>query len=87
MIPESGGEMAYIKNVYGSVPAFLAAWTQTTVSMPSGGAIIALTCGEYVTAPLFEDDCGMSPAIIRKMIAVVVVCKYRCQLHMPSIKT
>ena len=75
LITKSGGDYAYIHEAFGSVPAFLYAWLSILFLRPAGGSIMALTCAEYVMAPFFNDGCGRSPEILRKLTATAVISK------------
>jgi len=43
MIPASGAEYPYLKEAFGTVPAFLFAWTSSIVLKPSAVAIVGKT--------------------------------------------
>ncbi|KAJ3062386.1 b(0,+)-type amino acid transporter 1, partial [Quaeritorhiza haematococci] len=47
MMPTSGGEHPYLMRAYGSLPAFLFAWTGITVTRPGSVAIICVTFADY----------------------------------------
>lgn len=53
MIPESGGEYAYLFRCYGQLYAFLFSWTCNWILKPSGIAIVCLVCGQYITQPFY----------------------------------
>ena len=75
MIPKSGGEHAYLNEVYGPPIAFLFAWTAVIVLKPSALAIISLSFGEYVVQPFYEgSECG-PPVAATKIVAVLCVSK------------
>ena len=76
MIPKSGGEHAYLNEVYGPPIAFLFAWTAIIVLKPSALAIISLSFGEYVVQPFYEgSECG-PPTSATKIVAVLCVSKF-----------
>ena len=76
MIPKSGGEHAYLNEVYGPPIAFLFAWTAIIVLKPSALAIISLSFGEYVVQPFYEgSECG-PPTSATKIVAVLCVGKF-----------
>ena len=77
MIPKSGGEYAYLLDSLHPVFAFLFAWVSAWILKPSGVAVIALTCAEYVLVPLFNDGCGSPPVLETKLLAITVIRKSR----------
>ncbi|KAM3595347.1 uncharacterized protein V6R79_022064 [Siganus canaliculatus] len=72
IIPESGGEFIYILRIYGSCPAFFAAFTSVLLIRPFSHVAKALTISEYVAAPFYNDcdppqlvlKCGAAAAIL-----------------------
>ncbi|KAF9161137.1 hypothetical protein DFQ26_004823 [Actinomortierella ambigua] len=44
----AGGEQAYLKYAFGSLPAFLFSWSSIALLKPAGNAIICVVFGEYV---------------------------------------
>ncbi|XP_052826721.1 Y+L amino acid transporter 2 isoform X1 [Octopus bimaculoides] len=56
-IPDSGADYAYIKEIYGGLPAFLYLWVANVIIIPTGNAITAFTFASYILNPLFP-DCG-----------------------------
>ncbi|XP_071496786.1 b(0,+)-type amino acid transporter 1-like [Diadema antillarum] len=81
MLPKSGGEHTYLNATFGSSLAFVFAWVSITVIRPAGLAIISLTFGQYIVAPIYEGDpCG-APAGIDKMLAgccIILLCVINC---------
>lgn len=73
-IPKSGGDYAYILEIFGPLPAFLRLWVGIVVIRPSLSAIVALTFAEYVVKP-FYPDCPI-PGSTVKLLAAVCICKY-----------
>ncbi|KAK9451913.1 amino acid permease-domain-containing protein [Limtongia smithiae] len=80
-IPLDGGAQAYLRHIFGELPAFLFAWTAITVLKPGSTAIIAIIFGEYV-ARLFGFASGTGatgaagatlPWIVAKTVAVAAV--------------
>ena len=71
IIPESGGEFIYILRIYGSCPAFFAAFTFLFVVKPFGMAAISISIGEYATAPFYV-DCP-PPQLVVKCIAAATI--------------
>ncbi len=75
LIPKSGGDYIYLYEALGPIPAFLYSFMTINFLKTSSLAIIALTCAEYITVPLFDDDCPV-PVMNTKLLAVAIVCKY-----------
>ena len=76
MIKESGGSYAYQRIGLGNPFGYMLAWQTVIALKPSGGAIIALTCSEYILSMFFTDDCGIAPDVMIKILAIIVVCTY-----------
>lgn len=72
IIPESGGEFIYILRIYGSVPAFFAAFTFAIVVKPMGISATAFSIAEYTTAP-FYPDCPAPPLVVKCTAAAVIL--------------
>ena len=53
MIPEAGGEYAYLNRAFGQWAAFLFTWTNTLMVRPVGLAISATVCGQYASKPFY----------------------------------
>lgn len=75
MLRKSGGEYAYIKTAFGSVMAFLFAWSSVLVIKPAIGAILSLIFAEYLLKPFFP-DCKI-PLAAMKIVASLCLRKYR----------
>lgn len=58
LIKESGGEYIYILRTFGSLPAFLFAFTSIIVVRPAGVAAVSLSFAEYALVPFYS---GCSP--------------------------
>ncbi|KAJ8332167.1 hypothetical protein SKAU_G00428470 [Synaphobranchus kaupii] len=52
-IPKSGGDYAYVKDIFGGLAGFLRLWIAVLVIYPTNQAVIALTFSNYVLQPLF----------------------------------
>ncbi|XP_064359438.1 large neutral amino acids transporter small subunit 2 [Dromaius novaehollandiae] len=52
-IPKSGGDYAYVKDIFGGLAGFLRLWIAVLVIYPTNQAVIALTFASYVLHPLF----------------------------------
>nr|XP_002131113.1 large neutral amino acids transporter small subunit 2 [Ciona intestinalis] len=71
-ILESGGDYAYILQIFGALLAFLRLWIAVLIIYPTNQAIIALTFAKYVTFPFFE-TCDSPDAAVRLLAAVCIV--------------
>ncbi|XP_054584045.1 b(0,+)-type amino acid transporter 1-like [Eptesicus fuscus] len=72
LVPESGGEYAYILHTFGSLPAFLVIYTFVLVGRPASIAAISLSFAEYAVAP-FYPGCSSLPQAVLKSMAVTCI--------------
>uniref|UniRef100_A0A8C6H3X3 Solute carrier family 7 (cationic amino acid transporter, y+ system), member 15 n=1 Tax=Mus spicilegus TaxID=10103 RepID=A0A8C6H3X3_MUSSI len=68
LVPESGGDYAYILRTFGSLPAFLVIYVYVLVGRPAGITAVSLSFAEYVLAP-FYPGCSSLPQVIVKIVA------------------
>ncbi|KAG0721504.1 Y+L amino acid transporter 2 [Chionoecetes opilio] len=77
MIPQTGGNYAYLYEAYGSFPAFIYLWTTVTIIVPGGRAVMALTFANYVLQPFFPDGQPPPDSALRLVgIALMVILTY-----------
>lgn len=62
-IPRSGGDYAYVKEIFGGLTGFLRLWIAVLVIYPTNQAVIALTFANYVLHPLFPDCAAPEPGL------------------------
>lgn len=73
LIPKSGGQYYYFREVYGDWMGFVYLFSWAFFVIPSGMAVIALTCAEYIAALFFNDGCGSAPQVIIKLLATTLL--------------
>lgn len=74
MIPKSGGDYAYISQIYGPMMGFLFLWVSLLITQPVHNAIQSITFANYILAPIFE-GCD-SPDSATRLLAAGLLCKF-----------
>lgn len=72
ILPESGGEYIYLLRIYGSLPAFFAAFTFAIVVKPMGISAAAFSIAEYATAP-FYPGCPPPQLLVKGIAAAAIL--------------
>lgn len=72
LVPKSGGEYAYILQIFGSLPAFLVIYTFVLLVRPAAIAAISLSFAEYAVAP-FYPGCSSLPQAVLKAVAAICI--------------
>lgn len=71
-IPKSGGDFAYIKEAFGSLPAFLFLWVALFIIIPAGNAVAALTLATYMLKPFYKGVCEPPDDSLRLVAALAI---------------
>ncbi|XP_074787271.1 large neutral amino acids transporter small subunit 2 [Athene noctua] len=71
-IPRSGGDYAYVKEIFGGLVGFLRLWITVLVIYPTNQAVIALTFGAYALYPLFP-TCPPPQSALRLLAAACLL--------------
>ncbi|KAK4318153.1 hypothetical protein Pmani_010844 [Petrolisthes manimaculis] len=72
MIPQSGGNYAYIHEAYGPLPAFMLLWMSVTIGIPSSRAITSLTFANYLLQPFFPVG-QEPPQLPLRFVAILLI--------------
>jgi APA family basic amino acid/polyamine antiporter len=74
MMPRAGGEYAYLREIYGPLPAFLTGWTSFFVGFSAPIAASAVAAGEYLSAAFFPADAPLpGRQLAPRLLAVLLV--------------
>ncbi|XP_002915050.1 b(0,+)-type amino acid transporter 1 [Ailuropoda melanoleuca] len=73
LVPKSGGEYAYILQIFGSLPAFLVIYTFVLLFRPAAIAAISLSFAEYAVAPFYPGCSSMPQAVLKGVAATCIL--------------
>ncbi|XP_057692255.1 asc-type amino acid transporter 1 [Corythoichthys intestinalis] len=71
-IPKSGGDYAYVTEIFGGLLGFLLLWSAVLIMYPTTLAVIALTFSSYVLQPVFP-ECAPPYAATRVLSATCLL--------------
>ncbi|XP_077373984.1 asc-type amino acid transporter 1 [Festucalex cinctus] len=71
-IPKSGGDYAYVSEIFGGLLGFLLLWSAVLIMYPTTLAVIALTFSSYVLQPAFA-ECAPPYAATRALSAACLL--------------
>ena len=72
LIPISGGEYAYVREIFGPFPAFLILWMNVTLLAPVTVAVSGSVFATYVVKPLFP-ECSPPLTAVKLLAAAVIL--------------
>ncbi|XP_012881617.1 PREDICTED: asc-type amino acid transporter 1 [Dipodomys ordii] len=67
-IPKSGGDYAYVTEIFGGLAGFLLLWSAVLIMYPTSLAVISMTFSNYVLQPVFP-NC-IPPATASRMLSM-----------------
>uniref|UniRef100_A0A8C3W2J0 b(0,+)-type amino acid transporter 1 n=1 Tax=Catagonus wagneri TaxID=51154 RepID=A0A8C3W2J0_9CETA len=73
LVPESGGEYAYILRTFGSLPAFLVIYAFVLVGRPAAIAAVSLSFAQYVVVPFFPGCSSLPQAMLKGVAATCLL--------------
>ena len=73
VITESGGDYAFFAKAYSPAVAYMFAWCWGLLLKPASIATLTITCAQYLITPLFDDNCGDFPEVIKKIFAITLI--------------
>ncbi|XP_066241737.1 b(0,+)-type amino acid transporter 1-like [Saccopteryx leptura] len=73
LVPQSGGEYAYILRTFGSLPAFLVIYTFVLAGRPAAIAAVSLSFAEYAVAPFYPGCSSLPQAALKGMAATCIL--------------
>ncbi|XP_008698607.1 b(0,+)-type amino acid transporter 1 isoform X1 [Ursus maritimus] len=73
LVPKSGGEYAYILQIFGSLPAFLVIYTFVLLFRPAAIAAVSLSFAEYAVAPFYPGCSSMPQAVLKGVAATCIL--------------
>ncbi|XP_019306539.1 b(0,+)-type amino acid transporter 1-like isoform X8 [Panthera pardus] len=73
LVPKSGGEYAYILQIFGSLPAFLVIYTFVLLVRPAAIAAVSLSFAEYAVTPFYPGCSSMPQAVLKGVAASCIL--------------